>query len=50
MIAVLNRKSKSVQYCYPCEHRSGIAAWMGTDMFPCRSTYVDRYRRAHRLY
>lgn len=51
MIAVLKRKkSKSAQYRYLCEHRTEIAAWVGTDEFPSRSTYFERYRRAHRLY
>ena len=51
MIAVLKRKkSKSAQYRYLSEHRSEIAEWVGTDVFPSRSTYFERYRRAHRLY
>lgn len=51
MIAILKRKkSKSAQDRYLCEHRRQIAAWLGTDLFPSRSTYFARYRRAHRLY
>jgi hypothetical protein len=51
MIAVLKRKkSKSAQYRYLTEHRAEIAEWVGTDAFPCRSTYFERYRRAYLLY
>jgi len=51
MIAVLKRrKSKSAQYRYLNEHRAEIAEWVGSRDFPSRSTYFDRYRRAHRLY
>jgi hypothetical protein len=50
MIAILQRKkTKSAQYRYLTEHRADWAAWLGTDRFPSRSTYFDRYRRAHRL-
>lgn len=51
MIAVLKRKkTKSAQYRYLAEHRGQWAAWLGTDRFPARSTYFDRYRRGHRLF
>jgi hypothetical protein len=51
MIAVLKRKkTKSAQYRYLSEHQEEILEWTGTDRFPARSTYFDRYRRAHQLY
>ena len=51
MVAVLKRKkSKSAQYRFLKEHCRQLADWLGTDKFPARSTYFDRYRRAHRLF
>ena len=51
MVAILKRKkSKSGQYRFLAEHRRELQAWMGTSAFPARSTYFDRYRRAHRLF
>jgi hypothetical protein len=51
MITVLKRKkTKSAQYRYLDGHRQEILQWLDTDRFPARSTYFDRYRRAHRLY
>jgi hypothetical protein len=51
MVAVLKRKkSKSAQYRFLDEHCRDLKKWMGTDKFPARSTYFDRYRRAHRLF
>jgi hypothetical protein len=51
MIVVLKRKkSKSAQHRYLSEHRAEIAEWVDSRDFPSRSTYFDRYRRAHRLY
>jgi hypothetical protein len=51
MVAVLKRKkSKSAQYRFLSEHRCDLKAWMGTRYFPARSTYFDRYRRAHQLF
>lgn len=51
MVAVLKRKkSKSSQYRFLDEHRSDWKEWLGTSKFPARSTYFDRYRRAHRLF
>ena len=51
MIAVWKRKkTQSAQYRYLYEHREEILQWTGTDRFPARSTYFDRYRRAWHLY
>ena len=51
MVAVLKRKkSKSSQYRFLDEHRRELAELLGTDKFPARSTYFDRYRRVHRLF
>jgi hypothetical protein len=51
MVAVLKRrKSKSSQYRFLLQHRAGLQKWLGIDQFPARSTYFDRYRRAHRLF
>lgn len=51
MVAVLKRKkSKSAQYRFLEEHRRELKALLGTSQFPARSTYFDRYRRAHRLF
>jgi hypothetical protein len=51
MVAVLKRKkSKSAQYRFLREHRGDLQLWMGTRQFPARSTYFDRYHRAHRLF
>jgi len=51
MIAVLKRKkSKSAQYRFLKQHQRELAQWLGTDRFPSRSTYFERYRRAHRLF
>jgi hypothetical protein len=51
MVAVLKRrKSKSSQYRFLEQHRSDLLKWLGIDQFPARSTYFDRYRRAHRLF
>jgi len=50
-VAVLHRKkTKSAQYRFLCAHRAELACWLGTDRFPARSTYFDRYRTAHRLF
>ena len=50
-IAVLkHRKSKSAQYRFLHEHRKQFMRWLGLQSFPARSTYFDRYRRAHRLF
>jgi len=50
MTAVFKKKkSKSAQYRFLQEHRRELMAWLGLDAFPSRTTYFDRYRRAHRL-
>ena len=51
MVAVLRRKkSKSAQYRFLAEYRGELADSLGSRKFPARSTYFDRYRRAHRLF
>src|ERR1039458_5134861 len=51
MVAVLKRKkSKSAQYPCVAEYRGELADSLGSRKFPERSTYFDRYRRAHRLF
>jgi len=51
MVAILKRKkSKSAQYRFLDEHRRELAELLGTGKFPARSTYFDRYRRAHCLF
>jgi len=51
MIGVLKRKkTKSSQYRFLEKHRRELQRWLGTRLFPARSTYFDRYRRAQRLY
>ncbi len=51
MIAVLKkRKSKSAQYRFLWEHRQELQRWLDWHGFPARSTYFDRYRRAHQLF
>jgi Transposase DDE domain len=51
MVAVLKRKkSKSAQHRFLVEHRRELKELLGTAKFPARSTYFDRYRRAHRLF
>jgi len=51
MIAVLKRKkSKSGQHRFLKEHRGELKVWLGTSKFPSRSTYFDRYHRAHQLF
>lgn len=51
MIALLHKKkSKTAQYRFLCERRAQIRQWLDCPDFPARSTYFDRYRRAHRLY
>lgn len=50
MVAVLKgRKSKSSQYRFLSANRTQLLDWLGTDRFPARSTYFDRYRRCWRL-
>ena len=51
MVAIVKRKkSKSAQYRFLDEHRRELKQLLGTPQFPARSTYFDRYRRAHRLF
>jgi hypothetical protein len=51
MVAVLKRrKSKSSQYRLLDQHRDSLRKQLGVDKFPARSTYFDRYRRAHQLF
>lgn len=51
MTAILKKKkSKSAQYRFLCEHMTELKGWLGRKDFPARSTYFDRYRRAHRLF
>jgi hypothetical protein len=51
MVAVLKRrKAKSAQYRFLKAHRGKLIESLGTDKFPARSTYFDRYRRAQRLF
>ena len=51
MIAVLaQKKSKSAQYRYLFQHRHELHLGLGGNHFPARSTYFDRYRRAHRMF
>jgi len=51
MVAVLaKRKTKSSQYRYLQAHRDELLKWLRHKKFPSRSTYFDRYRRAHRIF
>jgi hypothetical protein len=51
MAALLRKKkAKAAQYRFLCQQQPLLAAWLGDDRFPSRSTYCRRYRRAHRLY
>ena len=51
MTAILKRrKSKSAQYRFLHEYRGKLKQWLGLDRFPARTTYFDRYRRAHRFF
>lgn len=51
MVAVLKlKKSKSAQYAFLCEHRTMLLGWMGSNVFPGRTTYFERYRQAYRLF
>lgn len=51
MVAVLKkRKSKRAQHRVLMKHEKSLLEWLGIERLPCRSTYSDRYRRAHELY
>ena len=50
-VAILkHRRNKSAQYRYLEQHKAELLACLKTSRFPSRSTYLDRYRRAHGLY
>lgn len=44
-----NRKTKSAQYRFLHEHQRKLKRWLGMKLFPVRSTYVRRYRKANKL-
>lgn len=51
MVAIVNKKkSKTAQYRFLFEHRRMLQWALAVRGFPARSTYFDRYRRAHRLF
>ena len=51
MTALLKKKkSKSAQYRFLREHQAEMKDWLSLREFPVRSTYFDRYRRAHGLF
>jgi hypothetical protein len=51
MVAIVKRKkTKSAQYRFLTEHRRDLQTWLGMSDWPARSTYFERYRRAHRLF
>lgn len=50
IVVLLKKKSKSAQFRYLSERRHEIVSWLGCSKFPARSTYFDRYRRAHQIY
>ena len=51
MVAILKkRKSKSAQYRFLEQHSSELVKWLEMERFPGRSTYFDRYRKAHILH
>lgn len=51
MVAVLKRrKTKSGQYRFLDQHRDLLKRALRVDVFPARSTYFDRYRRAYHLF
>jgi hypothetical protein len=51
MVAVLKRrKTKSGQYRFLEQHRELLKRALGVSVFPARSTYFDRYQRAHHLF
>jgi hypothetical protein len=51
MVAVLcKKKSKSSQYRFIDTHRRELSAWIGVTRLPRRSTYFERYKRAHRIF
>jgi hypothetical protein len=51
MVAVIcKKKSKSAQYRFIDAHRKELASWIGVKRLPRRSTYFERYKRAHKLF
>jgi Transposase DDE domain len=44
------RKSKSAQYRLLDHRREELCRWLEMDEFPVRSTYFDRFRKAHYLF
>lgn len=51
MVVVAKRKkTKTAQFHYLMEHREELTLLLGTNRFPARTTYFDRYRRAYRLF
>lgn len=50
IVVVKKKKTKSAQYRYLLKHRRELMKCLDTDRFPSRSTYFDRYRRAHELF
>lgn len=51
MTAILKkRKSKSSQYSFLSQHRQDLCLLLNLEHLPARSTYFDRYRKAHRLF
>lgn len=51
MVAVLKRKkTKSAQFRFLSEYAGELKQMLGVDALPARSTYFDRYHRAHELF
>ncbi len=51
LVAILSkRRSKSAKYRLLWTHRQKLQRWLNLTRFPVRSTYFERYRRAHRLF
>lgn len=50
VVVAKKKKSKSAQYRYLAASRSRLMTWLGITRFPSRTTYFDRYRRAHDLF
>jgi hypothetical protein len=51
MVAVLKRKkTKSAQFRFITQYQQELQEMLGVEALPARSTYFDRYRRAHELF
>lgn len=50
IVVAKRRKSKSSQYRFLWEYRRPLMKQLGISRLPSRTTYFDRYRRAHRLF